>query len=674
MPKRPRTHQLEDESWKALSNAIPNQWVLRKPQPDYGIDAEIEIFDHSGSSTGMMFLAQLKGTDTKTLSLSLPLETLDYYKSLPMPVLLVRFYSPSKELYFRWVHGIDPYHSRKRSSKSASIKFTEENKWTDQTPDFLVRYLKIFEQLHNPRLPRPIKFVLEFSEKEVFSVATAKIESIVRNAARSLSDIISFSTTPDDEMTPKIKITKDLIEIHLSGVFGCTFHISSKNYSKERIKHLPHDVLIAISLALHGLGHDNIAADIANEHILSSSLFKNFKILLPIISCFTASRRIDEALKIAKQYLELYDYDPSIYMVFSLPAFRKAKMTDSEFQAFKELHLIAIDKAKKAGFMESAANCCYNLGNYMRGRGRDWSDKREALKYYLLAAKYDPNYRKRTYFWEEVAGIFFGLDKFSFSEKFYNKAIELGASANCMALRADALMFAGRYKDAKKLFEEYANKTDEVDSEWILKLWVLDELIRIVKIEKQTRNPLKAMQIADLRGIPSEEKEKRLELAFEYDGLCGLAWFNHGVQKKLNKEHQETLISFLIAGLVQPNDIEAWSNVLFCAFNCPEYVWLIPHVVSTAYFVNGEEFLGHFSQIVEEKDLPREAKTEIINIIGAIMHEFSKSKEQRPIIRLFNPDGTYKMIDYKGSWEKKRDIYEENRKMRDSNSLNKTDL
>ena len=639
MPKRPRTHQLEDESWKALSNAIPNQWVIRKPQPDYGIDAEIEIFDQSGSSTGMMFLAQLKGTDTKTLSLSLPLETLNYYNSLPMPVLLVKYYSPSKELYFRWVHGIDPYYSRKRGSKSVSVKFTEENKWTYQTPDSLIQYLKIFEQLHNPRLPLPIKFVFEFSGKELFSVAISEIESMVRNAARSLSDIISFPTKPDNELTPKIKITKDLIEIHLSGISSCTLHISSKNYSKEKIKYLPHDVLIAISLALHVLGHDNIAAEIAIEHILSSGLCKEFNIILAVVGCFATSRKIDMALKIAKQYIELYDYDSSIYIVFSLPAFRKVKMTNSEFQAFKELHLIAIDKAKKTGFMESAATCCYNLGTYMGGISRFRKDKREALKYYLLAAKCDPSYKKRNYFWEEIAGILFVLGKFSFSEKFYNKALEFGASIRYMALRADALMFAGRYKDAKNLFEEYVEKTDEVDSEWILKLWVLDELMRIVKTENQTRYPLKAIEIA------LKKKEKSFELAFEYDGLCGLAWFNRGVQKNLNKDHRETLISFLISGLVQPNDIEAWLNVLFSAFNCPEYVWLIPHVVSIAYFVNGEEFLRQFSQIVKEKNLPREAKTEIINIIGTIMHEFSKSKEQRPIIRLFNPDGTYKVID-----------------------------
>ncbi len=55
MTKRPRSHQLEDESWMPLSNSITNQWVLRKPQPDYGIDGEVEIFDESGSSTGLLF-------------------------------------------------------------------------------------------------------------------------------------------------------------------------------------------------------------------------------------------------------------------------------------------------------------------------------------------------------------------------------------------------------------------------------------------------------------------------------------------------------------------------------------------------------------------------------------------------------------------------------------------
>lgn len=649
MPKRPRSHQLEEESWKAFSNAIPNYWILRRPQPDYGLDGEVEIFNQSGSSTGLMFLVQLKGTDTvnklKALSFPFSLEMLDYYKSLPMPVLLVRYHSPSKELYFRWVHGIDPYYSRKKGSKSVSVKFKEENKWTGQTPDSVVKYLKIFKQLHNPNLPLPIKFVFDFPEREVFSVASAKIESMVRDAAGALSDIISFQAKPDDELTPKIKITNDLIEINIAGIYGCTFHISPKTYSKENIHELPHDVLVAISLALHGLGHDNIAADIAKEHILASGLRKQFEVIREIAACFALARRVDLALNVAKEFIELYGYEPLTYMIFSLPAFKKVNMTDLEFQSFKELHIMAINKAKDNGDLKSAAMCCYNLGNHLRKRASDFKLKREVFKYYRLAAKYDPAYKTRPYFWAESAGLLFLLDKFGFAETFYNKALELGAPIECMALRADALMFAGRYMDAKELFEGYANKADEVDSEWLLKLWVLPELIRIIKIEKQIRYPLKAMKIADIRGQSSKEAEERFNLAFEYDGLCGLAWFNRGVHKALKKDHKEALISFLIEGLIQPNDTEAWSNVLFCVFNDKEYAWIIPHVLSTAYFVNGEDLIRHFAQIVEQKGLPQESKNMIINAVGSLIRELKISRDHKPILRFFSSDGTHQVID-----------------------------
>lgn len=651
MPKRPRSHQLEEESWKAFSNAIPNYWILRKPQPDYGLDGEVEIFNQSGSSTGLMFLVQLKGTDTvnklKALSFPFSLEMLDYYKSLPMPVLLVRYHSPSKELYFRWVHGIDPYYSRKKGSKSVSVKFKEENKWTGQTPDSVVKYLKIFKQLHNPNLPLPIKFVFDFPEREVFSVASAKIESMVRDAAGALSDIISFQAKPDDELTPKIKITSDLIEINLAGIYGCTFHIFPKTYSKENIHELPHDVLIAISLALHGLGHDSIAADIAKEHILASGLRKQFEVIREIAACFAFARRVDLALNVAKEFIELYGYEPLTHMIFSLPAFEKANMTALELQSFKELHLMAINKAKDNGDLESAAMCCYNLGNRLKRHASDFKHKREAFKYYRLAAKYSPAYKSRPYFWAESAGLLFLLDKFSFSETFYNKALELGAPIECLAHRADALMFAGRYKYAKELFKEYADKADEVDSEWLLKLWALPELIRIVKIERQIRYPLKAMKIADVRGLSPEEAGERFNLAFGYDGLCGLAWFNRGVQKALSRDHKEALISFLIAGLVQPNDIEAWSNAFFCVFNEPEYNGLIQHVVSVAYFVNGEDFISHFSQIVEQREWPQEAKSVIINAVGSIIRELKISREHKPILRFFNSDGTHRVIDLK---------------------------
>ena len=120
MPIRTREHILEDESWTALKEVISKTtWVLRKTVPDYGIDGEIEIFDHRGHATGLMLLVQLKGTDhiddKKGLSFRFSKKTIMYYCSLDVPVLLLRYLSHSKLLYYRWASSVDFYYSRKNS-------------------------------------------------------------------------------------------------------------------------------------------------------------------------------------------------------------------------------------------------------------------------------------------------------------------------------------------------------------------------------------------------------------------------------------------------------------------------------------------------------------------------------------------------------------------------------
>ena len=67
MPKRPKQHQVEDLSINALKNVLPRELVYREKDKDYGIDGEIEIFDEKDCVTGIIFLVQLKATDTDDL-------------------------------------------------------------------------------------------------------------------------------------------------------------------------------------------------------------------------------------------------------------------------------------------------------------------------------------------------------------------------------------------------------------------------------------------------------------------------------------------------------------------------------------------------------------------------------------------------------------------------------
>lgn len=185
-----------------------------------------------------------------------------------------------------------------------------------------------------------------------------------------------------------------------------------------------------------------------------------------------------------------------------------------------------------------------------------------------MAPKYDPSYLKRNYFWSEIGGILFRLGKYSYSERFYLKALELGAGPECIALRADALMFAGEYKLSYALFKEYENVSKEVEDEWALKSWILGGLIKNLGIEAQKRRLIEAMKAADTTAVLPQERQKKIAEALVLDALCGLAWFNNGVYMLSNNQYGDAMISFLIAAIVQPNDTEAWKNAIICNFNC----------------------------------------------------------------------------------------------------------
>ena len=126
MPKRPRQHQLETESRAAIRAAIPSLWVYRDLDQDYGVDSEIEIFDESNSATGAKFLVQLKATDEPDLRKALRLwfqqSKGNYYESLDLPVLIVRYHAPSERLFVHWFHSLDPYYGKRARRTGVSFR------------------------------------------------------------------------------------------------------------------------------------------------------------------------------------------------------------------------------------------------------------------------------------------------------------------------------------------------------------------------------------------------------------------------------------------------------------------------------------------------------------------------------------------------------------------------
>jgi tetratricopeptide (TPR) repeat protein len=648
MPNRPRSHQLEDESITFLKSIIPDSWVYRDLKPDYGLDGNIEIFDDSGNSTGLMFFVQIKGTDehnkNNALSFRLNLDYLSYYKSLQIPVLLVRYLSATKEIYIRWAYGIDPYYTRK-GSKTIKINFSEDCRWLKETSDKVITELKVFKKFKNPDITIPIKFQFNFPEEEICSIPISIIESIIRKEAEFLSDIIIFSSNIKDSTIPTITITNEIIKVDIVGLTGFVLH-HHRSYSKKEIENeLSYDILVSISIAIGRLGHNNIAVQIAEKSILKSSLLKNYKILFCVLDSFIKAKRIDLAFSISEQALDKTK-DYYIHFLFAIPVFFKVNMTQEELESYKTLLLKAKNNAIECGHTESAGSCHYNIGNRLGYESNSNKDRIEAFHHYRMASKYDPKYKERNYYWGEMAGILFLLRKYKFSTKYYKKALDLGAEPQVLALYADSLMFAGYYEEAYNKFKEYFAKVKKSEEEWCLKSYVLGRIVKDFNIKEQRRYPIEAIILADMSNMELSDAEFHLKKALEKDFLCGNAWFNRGILFIKKQEFDEAFFPFLMAGLVQPNDVESWMNTLVCIFNSKSNMNLLPLILTVAYLKNGEDFILELANKVSfqtDNTLSKSIKNQLISMISSFLHKINKNKNNFPILRIINTNGNYQV-------------------------------
>ena len=167
MPKRVNQHEIEDISRAKFQLALPRKWVFRDKMKDYGIDGEVELFDNNKTPQGLVFWVQLKATESKEKSIILnvdfSIETLRYYKTLDIPVLLVRYSDYDDSIYIKWIHNVDLFFA-KEGAKTFRIKLTEKDKWIDSTNNQIEKYLKKFRKLKSGSFSFPIPLSVLINE------------------------------------------------------------------------------------------------------------------------------------------------------------------------------------------------------------------------------------------------------------------------------------------------------------------------------------------------------------------------------------------------------------------------------------------------------------------------------------------------------------------------------
>lgn len=106
---RPKQHQLETKSRWKFESAVPEEWVVRNQDRDYGIDSEVEVFE-GGDPTGQVFKVQLKAVASlsgRKPSVKVPLSKLSYWQRLNFDVLLALYVEDEDRFFVRWASGHD---------------------------------------------------------------------------------------------------------------------------------------------------------------------------------------------------------------------------------------------------------------------------------------------------------------------------------------------------------------------------------------------------------------------------------------------------------------------------------------------------------------------------------------------------------------------------------------
>lgn len=141
-PKRFDTHITETASFKIFNNVVPNEWVIREvTERDYGIDCYVEISE-DGFMTGKLISIQLKASENEiplrengsfVTYYGIGAASLNYWNSLPVPVILAYIDVPNSIVYFSDIkESIRSNYSEFSKENYKNIKINSGNKLTQQ--------------------------------------------------------------------------------------------------------------------------------------------------------------------------------------------------------------------------------------------------------------------------------------------------------------------------------------------------------------------------------------------------------------------------------------------------------------------------------------------------------------------------------------------------------------
>lgn len=586
LPRRTRTHILEDLSVRKFQSLLPEQWIYRTPSHDYGIDGEVEVIDSDGYTTGKKFLVQLKATDeeneTNALKIRMKISSLNYFDQLKVPILIVRYLSKSDTIYTRWFHSLNPNDDTK-AEKSFCMFFQEKDKWDEVSADKILNDVEAYHSIKQRLLQTPFLISVRIDSKASLSKYTAKFATKLIGSSKQSRCPFSFSlvSSLDEKTTSFIEIFDEEFYINLAGVGSFRAHFQPPSDVAE-LDSLLSDIYVALAFILQKLSHIKEAEGLYDIYLNSSSFKEKEPIFFSYISTKIQLNNILDAVKfiveIAEKIINKGDDLNLVQVGLSVVISQTPK---EHMNAIISVYNKLIENT---GNPLVLATYYYNIGNCLKGN--DYH--REAIKHYLKAAKTNPDYKLRPYWKKELAGLFFVTGKYRISSKLYAQSMQNENIPENNVLYADSLMMAGYYKKALEILEKNTSQLNIRNSEWCLKSICLQYIISKYEVEEQTK-----LGEAGREFIEKSSEKEILSFLKTKNALCPDGQFFIGTKLIEREEFEEACYCFLVSAFSDECYKPSWLYAMGCAFNA-RLMDLFLFILETASRKWGIEIISEF--------------------------------------------------------------------------------
>ena len=553
MAIRPENHITGDKAIRKISDRlIPEEWTISIPDSDYGLDMLIEVVKDN-STTGSFFFIQSKGTlehsINGSITYSIDVTKLKDYSSIKLPVLFVLYSKSDNKFWGRWMNAMyETLSDVQKSQKTATLHFNDKNE-IDQ--DYLLSIGDSIEISLTNRISivgQQVPALYERIHNQTINIAKQLIGLDITedNCLTCKSIEITYNGTLEDGLAI---ICKDNLKINIPVKLESRDVLYYPFISREECPICLLDLSYVIAMLGSQLSEKclDYTLTFIDERVIN---YIPNDICIEFIYCLPIEKlpQLYNFFKVAVQ-VNRNEIVQAILMQVFLCSIKRNDFKTLYKDLIRYYLTYGDENAPKGNFL-------YNLANSMREESCH-----EAFFLYMKALKYEPTYKDRYYWWQEVAGVLYITEHYIFATNFYRKSRDLNPQLcrqDIDILISDCLVCQGRLFEAQVEEKHYIDTHEKISASISLKM-IITDMMTSQNVDKFDR----------------------------------IYWYNLGITASQKNNFSEALSCFLFSWRLYDGDVEALAIAFIQAFNVYEMnmALLILMVIRECYPEQGYKYL-----------------------------------------------------------------------------------